>query len=389
MLRIAYIVALFVCLGATALVAGSRDSAAGYASIVVDADTGEVLRSRNADTRNYPASLAKMMTLYLTFEALESGRLSLDQTLTISKRAAGQPRSKLGLKRGQKIKVHDAILALIIKSANDVATAVAEAIAKTEIKFAQKMTRKARELGMKRTSFRNASGLPNRRQLSTARDMATLALALQRDFPQYYKYFSTESFTFKKRTYTTYNRLMFRYAGMDGMKTGYIRASGFNLVSSAMRNGRRIVAVVFGGRTSRSRDAHMRKLLNLGFRRVAALDKARNFNLASIPKPRAKPHDPAVTTGLWGIQVGAFVSVTAARQAIEKASKRLPGLLSDTTAALTPIKSEGGDTLYRARLLGLQPQDANKACQTLRALTMPCAIIRGSDDPLKVALVRD
>ena len=171
-----------------------KDSFAGYASIVVDVDNGEVLRARNADTRNYPASLTKIMTLYMTFEALEQGRLKMTSRLKTSKRAAGQTPSKLGLKRADTISVKQAILALVTKSANDVATVLAESLGGTEWEFAQDMTRKARALGMKKTSFRNASGLPNRQQLSTARDMSILALALFKNYPQYYHYFSSRSF---------------------------------------------------------------------------------------------------------------------------------------------------------------------------------------------------
>ena len=270
----------------TSQIVGAQPAQARYASIVIDADTGDVLRSRNADTRRYPASLTKMMTLYLLFEAIDNGRLSLDSKLKVSKRAARQPPSKLGLRAGKTIRVKDAISALIVKSANDIAVVVAETLGKTEKGFAEKMTRKAHALGMSRTTFRNASGLPNRGQRSTARDMARLARALMRDFPHRYHYFDDRRFRYAGKEHRTPNRLLGNYRGLDGMKTGYIRASGFNLVASAERDGRRIVAVVFGGRTSRSRNAHMANLLDLGFTRLAERRPARSRLLvAGIPRP--------------------------------------------------------------------------------------------------------
>ena len=245
------------------------DVQARYASIVIDFETGQVLHEVNADTRNYPASLVKMMTLYMAFEALEEGNLTLDQELPVSRRAAGMPASKLGLKRGQTITVRDAILALVTKSANDAAVVMAEALGTKETRFARKMTKKARKLGMKRTSFRNASGLPNRRQLSTARDMARLARALQRRFPHHYAVFKTKAFSYKGRRYKNHNKLLSNYAGTDGIKTGYTHASGFNLAASTVRDGRRVIAVVFGGKTAKSRDRHMRKLLDRSFTKLA------------------------------------------------------------------------------------------------------------------------
>ncbi|MGH6946808.1 MAG: D-alanyl-D-alanine carboxypeptidase family protein [Kiloniellales bacterium] len=265
------------------VVAGPAE-ARRYASIVVDVASGQVLYERHADTRAYPASLTKMMTLYLMFEALESGRLSLKRELPVSARAAGMPPSKLGLVKGQTITVENVILALVTKSANDAAVVAAEALAGTEIAFAKEMTRKARELGMTQTTFRNASGLPNRAQRSTARDMAKLGTALIRHFPSYYHYFSTPQFTYRGRTYKNHNSLLDDYPGADGIKTGYIRASGFNLVASVVRDGRRIIAVVFGGKTPRSRDVHMADLLDEGFVKVASLPPP-SYPAPPPPKP--------------------------------------------------------------------------------------------------------
>ena len=381
------------------LLAGAKSSEAGYASIILDADTGEVLRSRNADTRNYPASLTKMMTLYMLFEQLDAGRMQLSDKLAASKRAAGQPASKLGLKRGTKITVQQAIMALATKSANDVATVIAEGISGTEWEFAVAMTKRARELGMKRTRFKNASGLPNRKQLSSARDMGVLAMAILRDFPHYYDYFSAKSFRYNGKTYRTHNNLLNSYPGMDGMKTGYIRASGFNLVASAVRNGRRIIAVVFGGRTAKSRDQHMVKLLDLGFERVAQRDQRAGvkqfavLNSRKVPLPVFKPvftetrvakavHRPPIRrgeAGQWAIQVGAYQTVSAAETALRAVSTRLPDLLSHASAALTPIELKRGDILYRARFLGLLKGEANEACASLKAVTMPCAVVPNPD----------
>ena len=228
----------FGLLAVLGILAMPLSASARYASVVIDTLTGQVLHEVNADTRNYPASLTKMMTLYLTFEALESGRWTLNTRLKVSRRASRMPASRLGLRRGERIRVEDAILALVTKSANDVAVVVAEALGRSETKFARLMNRKAQALGMSRTSFRNASGLPNRRQLSTARDMATLALALIEDFPDYYQYFSTADFKYRGRRHENHNALLAHYEGTDGIKTGYTRASGYNLVASSVRDGR-------------------------------------------------------------------------------------------------------------------------------------------------------
>ncbi len=273
-----------------------------YAGIVVDAKTGKTLYASSADAYRYPASLTKIMTLYVVFEELEAGRLSLNSRLKVSKYAAGRPPSKLGLKPGKTIKVKDAILALVTKSANDVATVVAENIGGSEKKFAERMTRTARALGMKKTTFRNPHGLPNSGQRTTARDMATLGRAIQEHFPQYYGYFKTRSYKYGGRTYGNHNKLLGSVKGVDGIKTGYIRASGFNLVTSVNRNGRQIVAVVMGGRSGASRNAQMTKLINRylskasrGKKTVPAIAKggaAPIFVATALkapPLPKAKP----------------------------------------------------------------------------------------------------
>jgi len=240
-----------------------------YAAIVVDVESGEILHAANAEETRYPASLTKMMTLYLLFEALEGRSMSLDQPLPVSSYAASKPASKLYVKAGSTIPVETAIQALIIKSANDVAVVVAEALGGSESHFARMMTAKARELGMHDTTFRNPHGLPDAGQTTTARDMATLSLRLMQDFPQYYHYFSRTRFAWKGKTITGHNRLLDNYPGADGLKTGFIRASGFNVATSAVRDGRRLVSVVMGGFTAASRDAHMADLLDRGFVRAS------------------------------------------------------------------------------------------------------------------------
>ncbi|SEJ45282.1 D-alanyl-D-alanine carboxypeptidase (penicillin-binding protein 5/6) [Frateuria terrea] len=243
---------------------------AGQAAIVVDATTGRVLGQVNADEQNYPASLTKMMTLYLTFRELKAGRLTLEDNLPVSRWAADREPSKLGLRPGQTITVQDCILAMVTKSANDAATVAAESIGGTETGFADMMNAQAALLGMAGTHFDNASGLPDPRNVSTARDLLTLAMALYRDFPQYAHYFSTTQFTFEGRVVHGHNHLMDRYDGMDGLKTGYTAASGFNLASTAVRDGHRLFAVVLGGRTANKRDSLMASLLDAGFEQSEA-----------------------------------------------------------------------------------------------------------------------
>lgn len=241
------------------------------ASFIMDTDSGKVLEAENADSLHYPASLTKMMTLYLTFEALKKGTLNLNQSIPVSEWAAGQPQTNISLTPGERIPVKDAILSVVVRSANDSAVTLGEALGGTESGFARKMTQKALQLGMNNTVFRNASGLPDPGQHTTARDMAMLGLALKRDFPQYFPFFKTEAFTYNGKTYVTHNHVMMRYDGVDGIKTGFIRASGFNLVTSVNRDGHRLVAVVLGGSTWKSRDDKMIALLDHTFMELASL----------------------------------------------------------------------------------------------------------------------
>ena len=240
-----------------------------YASLVVDAESGRVLAENNADHTLHPASLTKIMTLYMTFEAVKRGALDLKQLLPVSAHAAAMTPTELGLRSGDKITTEQAILGLVTKSANDAAVVLAEAMGGTETEFAKKMTERAFDLGMTQSNFANASGLPNPHQVSSARDMAMLALAMMRDHPTEYRYFSTLSFSYRGRVFPNHNRLLTLYKGTDGIKTGFIRDSGYNLVASAVRDGKRVIGVVFGGSTGRARDAHMVTLLDDGFRSLA------------------------------------------------------------------------------------------------------------------------
>jgi D-alanyl-D-alanine carboxypeptidase len=243
--------------------------AAPYAAVVMDARTGQILHSRNADTRLHPASLTKMMTLYVVFQALERGEISLDTKVRISRNAANEPPSKLGLKAGQRISIRYLIRGAAVKSANDAATALGEAVSGSEAAFARRMTETGRRLGMKRTTFKNAHGLTRAGHLSTARDMTLLGRRLFYDYPDYYNLFSRKTTDAGVRqVYNTNRKLLASYRGADGIKTGYTNAAGFNLVASAHRGNKRVIATVFGGRTSAARNKRVAELLDMGFGRV-------------------------------------------------------------------------------------------------------------------------
>lgn len=288
-----------------------------YAAIVVDANTGRVLHAANADSLRHPASITKIMTLYLLFEQIEAGKLRLDTPLPVSAHAAAQAPSKLGVRPGQTIEVEDAIKALVTKSANDVAVVIAEAIGGTEDEFARMMTRKARALGMTRTVYKNASGLPDDGQVTTARDQALLGRAIQDRFPRLYRYFSTLTFHYRGRAIRNHNRLLGNVPGVDGIKTGYIRASGFNLVASLRRDGRHLVAVVMGGPSSRSRDARMRELLETHIREASVHRTAPQIAEA----PSTPPAQPAQSAPRQPIVVAAAApaAVSAAAPAVSDA----------------------------------------------------------------------
>ncbi len=293
-------IALAVMICATMLAAPAIANSK-YAAIVIDANTGKVLHASRANSPRYPASLTKMMTLYMMFEALDEKRMTKKTRIRFSKYASSKPPSKLGIKPGRSISANAAIMALVTKSANDVAAAVAEHLGGSEANFARMMTTKARQLGMKSTVFRNASGLPNSKQVTTAGDMATLGLALREHFPHHYRVFSTRSFKYGKRRYGNHNRLLGRVRGVDGIKTGYTRASGYNLVTSATKGKRRIVAVVMGGRSGKTRNAAMTKLVGKYLPRaskrsrgplVAARKASPRLAIAKLPEKKAPVPEP-------------------------------------------------------------------------------------------------
>jgi D-alanyl-D-alanine carboxypeptidase len=389
--RLPPLILAFLLLAVTPQTAFAR-----YAAIVVDADTGRILHSENADTQNYPASLTKMMTLFMTFEALKSGQLTMNQELPVSSVAERRSPSKLGLRRGQKIKVGDAIAALVTKSANDVATVLAEAIGGTERKFADQMTDRAKALGMNDTVFKNASGLPNRSQLSTAKDMAILARALIRQFPEHYDKFAMESFTWQGTVHRTHNRLMLRYEGMDGIKTGYTAASGFNLVASAKRNGKRLIAVVFGGKTSRARDNQVAKLLDDGFAGMPVLTAKSGSDLGKLPvsasrekfkasgKPKAEKamagtpivNENSGSVQAWAIQVGAYNRYAPAHLAVTRAARAVPSLLgSEFKIVRQSSTAKRGLNIYKARLLVASESKARTSCDALKRRNIDCMVI--------------
>lgn len=271
-----------------------------FASIIVDANSGGTLQSTNADALRHPASLTKIMTLYMLFEQLDSGKLRLDSQLEVSRHASVQAPTKLGLRPGQTIRVEDAIKGIVTRSANDAAVVVAEAIGGSEENFCKMMTRKARALGMNKTTYVNASGLPDDDQITTARDQATLGRAIQDRFPTYYRYFSTSVFNWRGHPIRNHNHLLGQMDGVDGIKTGYVRASGFNLVTNIRRGNRHLVGVVMGGRSGGSRDATMRRLLaehldeGATRRTVAAITERNPSRMASDEEPAAKaPSRPA------------------------------------------------------------------------------------------------
>ena len=316
----------FVVLAAAVVFASPQPAFAHskYAGIVVDAKTGKTLYSSSADAARYPASLTKMMTLYVLFEEMERGRFSRNSQLKVSKNAASQPPTKIGLRAGQTIKVDAAIRAMAVKSANDVAIVVAESVSGSVSAFASRMTRTAHAIGMKKTTFRNPSGLPDNRQKTTARDMALLGRALQDRFPQYYGYFSTRHFSWGKRKYRNTNRLLGTVRGVDGIKTGYTHASGFNLIASVDRDGRKIVAVVMGGRTSKSRNAQMKKLIS---RYLKKAKRGKRTALLLVARPTSRiPPLPKSRPQSGTIDIAAPILVTNAigASAIVSGSKPVP-----------------------------------------------------------------
>ena len=412
---------------------GAARAVAAYAPtfewIVLNAETGQVLGQYNADELTYPASLTKMMTLYLTFEALNQGRITLDQRFAVSEHAATRAPSKLGLNPGDSVPVRDLILAIVTKSANDAATVLAEGLAGSEENFARYMTAKARQLGMDHTWYDNASGLPDPGNRTTARDVARLALALYHQFPREYRYFATREFDFHGEIVHGHNHLLDWYQGADGIKTGFINASGFNLAASAVRDGHRLIGVVMGGRSWHSRDEQMASLLDQGFAIVArggpaapqsapvvtaaapvvpapaqaavarpVVAVAAATPAAEVANPRQKPSflGHVATAALqhlapvakaeaatltreekggdeWAIQLGAFRSEATARSAEEKAA-RLAVLHGKPHQILAPARHEAS-RLYRARILHFNAKAAQAACAELHRKGLACSVV--------------
>jgi D-alanyl-D-alanine carboxypeptidase len=417
--------------------AAAAQAAPRVASFVMDARNGAELHAVNADERLHPASLTKMMTLYLVFEAVQRGRLSLDQTVTVSRAAAGQPPSKMGFRAGQTVPLRDLIRSAAIRSANDSAVVLAEAVAGTEARFAELMTRRARELGMTRTTFRNASGLTAQGHLSTARDMAVLGRRLLEDFPQYYNLFGRQTAQAHGRTISNTNRLLTSYRGADGIKTGYTRAAGFNLVSSAERGNVRVIVAYFGGSSGAQRNARVAELMDLGFARAparpqrvpaASLVASAGPAMAAPPTPRPGAEDDAAVADLLAEgarALGAALTPAAAQAAEMPADRRAPAprLAALRSAPPTPrpgsaggwslrlgafaerelaianlaavafgpmpelaeagrdieVARRGAGSLYRARLTGLDAVTARQACAMIAAEGRPCEAVAPSN----------
>jgi D-alanyl-D-alanine carboxypeptidase len=326
--------------------------AAPYAAMVIDARTGEVLHATNADTRLHPASLTKMMTLYVTFEAIKNGEIGLDTVVTVSNKAAAEPPSKLGLRAGQKIRLRYLIRAAAVKSANDAATAIAEAVAGSEAAFARRMNKTAKALGMTRTTFKNAHGLTEDGHLSTARDMTTLGRHLFYDYNQYYNLFSRRSVDADgKEVRNTNRKFLDAYRGADGIKTGYTQAAGFNLVASAERGDVRVIATVFGGRSTTTRNEKVAELLDLGFKRSPTQVAERPPSLPQYeqPKPKKIRVAAAVVTsprpqhrpeGLGGAPIDGMVVAEVSADLVEDPVEDLVETQVEVTAVDTSIRPE-------------------------------------------------
>jgi D-alanyl-D-alanine carboxypeptidase (penicillin-binding protein 5/6) len=389
-----------------------------YAAIVVDAKSGEVLYAKHADSPRYPASITKIMTLYLTFEALASGKLHPTDRVVFSPHAAAQAPTKLGVRAGDSITVQEAMEGMVTKSANDAAVAMAEKIGGSESRFAALMTLRAQELGMQNTHFVNANGLPDSRQVSSARDIAILSRAVMRDYPQYYKLFSLQSFNFRGQTIGNHNHLLGRMPGVDGLKTGFTNASGFNLAVSAVRDNRRLIAVVMGGPTTAQRDQNAEDLLLTGFDVLRRRALGENITVAqnlfepeptgpvvrgsaeqgdgdqdslkivlasATPPARASriqivdPTRADVRRGKtsakkdhWSVQVGEFRRMSDARAQLALVSKKFGKHLGDADGGA----NRSGRT-YKARFDGLSEAEARSTCKAMKSRRLACMVIEG------------
>ncbi|MBV8683056.1 MAG: D-alanyl-D-alanine carboxypeptidase [Caulobacteraceae bacterium] len=379
-------------------------------AIVMDASTGEILYSERADSLRYPASVTKVMTFYMAFEALASGRLHLDDEIVVSPFAAAQPPTKLGLRAGERISVRDAMYAMAVHSANDMAMALAEKIGGTSSNFAAMMTLKAHQLGMENSRFVNPNGLPDNRHVSTAHDLAILTRAILHDYPQYYSFFDQQSFTYRGRTYINTNHLLGHMPGLDGLKTGFTNAAGFNLDASAVRNGHRLIVIVMGNSSSAARNANVENLLLTGFDVEDRRDHGEQiastqdffehagpgaaggvrYVANTRPEPASDPINLILTHASgpsaeaqpehadrrvearedrrdWWVQVGQFRSRQAARVRVELVSRHLGRLLDGGQGEVASHRRT-----YVATFRGLDRASAHEACSAVRSHGLPC-----------------
>lgn len=416
----ALFLAAAVSLAAPRPAAADAIDEAPYSALLMDAGDGEILHAARIDAPRRPASLAKLMTLYLLFERIEDGEIGLGDRMTVSARAAATPPVRLGLKEGETIRVLDAVKALVVVSANDAAVVIAERLAGDEDAFAARMTAKAAALGMARTRFANASGLPDPDQITTARDMARLAEALVEDFPELYAFFAMPRFEWAGEIHVNHNNILGLVEGADGLKTGYTRGSGYNLAASAVRDGTRLIVVVMGGPSGRARDAHVAQILEAGFAEIAARRPAPAFQGAELtlaaaaepgprrlkiiledapelaarapvtseelPPVRPAPAEtgaavapkaaaaPATFTESWRVQVGAYNAPGQAEARLASLQKASPGALSAAERLVVPV-AVSDKTLWRARFVMASEAAAEMACLALRAGDAPCFVV--------------
>lgn len=412
---------LLALLSLVCLMLQSQPVFARYAAIVIDADTGRVVHETEAAQRWYPASLTKVMTIYLTLSALENGRLRLTDTLFTSKHAASQPQSKLGLRTGQSLTVEQAIMAVTTRSANDAAVVLAEKLGGSESNFAAMMTQQARNLGMNNSSFENASGLPDDGQISSARDLALLSLALIRNFPQHYHYFSATEFAYKGRVMPNTNRILKSYPDADGLKTGFTCGSGYNLIASAKRNGHRLIGVLLGAHSSGERFEQMGNLLDMGFanseKGLFGEHVSQLKDYSALPPPfqlssnrcagsaehmgadsgssryepihinapynsrrekltqlaRAKPQSQNQSRGgVWTVSMSSYPKKIDADVNLQRARNALGPLAKTGRAGVIKTKYKGS-TAWQAQWTGLQQGDSQDFCRKLRAKHMDCS----------------
>jgi D-alanyl-D-alanine carboxypeptidase len=423
LLALALILGVVLTPAADALAAKKKKKPSGpsiVAAIVVDMNSGSILHEQAADVPRHPASLTKMMTLYVLFGYMKAGKVTPSSDLMVTSHAASQAPTKLGLKPGATIKVSDAIKALVTQSANDAAATIAENLAGSEQNFAKLMTDTGRRIGMKSTTFRNASGLPNDEQITTARDMAILSAHLIHDYPEYYTVFATQYFTFNGRRYKNHNKLLVNYKGTDGIKTGYTRAAGYNLAASAHRGNKHLIAVVLGGRSAGQRDTAMRDLLDKQFAAASDIKPTPAQLVASLVTPPALPavkkpayalapaaptptpappaqgdiaepalplkaslteSGPAKTSakpvrydGAYHVQVGAYMSQDEAENRLGMVQQRAPDLL-EGHLPFTASFMKGDEEWFRARFAGFSKSAAQAACTALKKMSIDCVVM--------------